>query len=41
MDTTKKIATRNGFGEEIVNLGKNNDKIYVMISANLAKQALL
>lgn len=30
MDTTKKIATRNGFGEEIVNLGKNNDKIYVI-----------
>ena len=30
MDTTKKIATRNGFGEEIINLGKNNDKIYVI-----------
>ncbi len=30
MDTTKKIATRNGFGEEIVTLGKNNDKIYVI-----------
>lgn len=30
MDTTKKIATRNGFGEEIVELGKNNDKIYVI-----------
>lgn len=30
MDTTKKIATRNGFGEEIVGLGKNNDKIYVI-----------
>lgn len=30
MDTTKKIATRNGFGEEIVNLGKNNNKIYVI-----------
>lgn len=30
MDTTKKIATRNGLGEEIVNLGKNNDKIYVI-----------
>lgn len=30
MDTTKKIATRNGFGEEIVNLGKNNDKIYII-----------
>ncbi len=30
MDTSKKIATRNGFGEEIVNLGKNNDKIYVI-----------
>lgn len=30
MDTTKKIATRNGFGEEIVNLGKNNDQIYVI-----------
>lgn len=30
MDTTKKIATRNSFGEEIVNLGKNNDKIYVI-----------
>ena len=30
MDTTKKIATRTGFGEEIVNLGKNNDKIYVI-----------
>ena len=30
MDTTKKIAKRNGFGEEIVNLGKNNDKIYVI-----------
>ena len=29
MDTTKKIATRNGFGEEIVALGKLNDKIYV------------
>ena len=30
MDTTKKIATRNGFGEEIVALGKLNDKIYVI-----------
>lgn len=30
MDTTKKIATRNGFGEEIVTLGKLNDKIYVI-----------
>ena len=30
MDTTKKIATRNGFGEEIVELGKNNDRIYVI-----------
>lgn len=30
MDTTKKIATRNGFGEEIVSLGKLNDKIYVI-----------
>lgn len=30
MDTTKKIATRNGFGEEIVALGKFNDKIYVI-----------
>ena len=30
MDTTKKIATRNGFGEEIVTLGKNNDKIYII-----------
>lgn len=30
MDITKKIATRNGFGEEIVTLGKNNNKIYVI-----------
>lgn len=30
MNTTKKIATRNGFGEEIVALGKLNDKIYVI-----------
>lgn len=30
MDTVKKIATRNGFGEEIVALGKLNDKIYVI-----------
>ena len=30
MDTTKKIATRNGFGEEIVALGKQNSKIYVI-----------
>lgn len=30
MDITKKIATRNGFGEEIVELGKHNNKIYVI-----------
>ena len=30
MDTTKKIATRNGFGEEIVALGKLNDTIYLL-----------
>ena len=30
MDTTKKIATRNGFGEEIVTLGKQNSNIYVI-----------
>lgn len=30
MNTTKKIATRNGFGEEIVSLGKLNNKIYVI-----------
>lgn len=31
MDTTKKIATRNGFGEEIVELGKITIKFMLLI----------